>query len=208
MLERIAKLIPSKKTRDVALMGGGMAALLAGQKVVGLALFGKGALGIEELWRERHPEFSGTFEERWQKALEFYEETHADDTNRLLHVIGIPMIVGGAAGLLLFTPFGPRWIAAAGSFTAGWVLNFIGHGVYEKKAPAFTDDPLSFLAGPIWDLQQLRSGRRRKRRDDAPIATASAARYETGPMTPDVRPGDVPPAPSAEINVAAGGATA
>lgn len=207
MLQRIAKLIPSKKTRDVALMGGGMAALLCGQKVLGLGMFGKGALGIEALWRERHPEFDGTLEERWQKALEFYEETHQHDTNRTLHVIGIPMILGGAAGLILFTPFGPRWLASAGSFTAGWVLNFVGHGVYEKKAPAFTDDPLSFLAGPIWDLQQLRKGRRRTQRAERPIATASAARHETGPMTPDVRPGDVPP-PPAEVNVVDGGATA
>lgn len=209
MLEKLTQLVPSKKTRDVALMGGGMLALLAGRKVVGLAMFGKGALGIEELWRERHPEFQGGLEERWQKALEFYEETHKDATNRALHMVGIPMILGGAAGLLLFTPFGPRWVASAGSFTAGWVLNLVGHGLFEKNAPAFTEDPLSFLAGPIWDLQQWKAGKRRggRRARTATTAPASAARHETGPMTPDVAPGDVPP-PPAEINVADGGATA
>ncbi len=198
VLETLSRFLPQKKTRDVALTAGGMLALLGGQKVLGLAMFGKGALGLEELWRERHPEFSGDFSERWRRAQEFYEETHQHEVNRTLHVVGIPMIVGGAAGLLLFTPFGPRWIAAAGSFTAGWVLNFIGHGVYEKKAPAFADDPLSFIAGPMWDLQQVRDGKKKK---PAVVKRArSAAVHETGPMTPDVRPGEVPPPPP-EVNV-------
>ena len=65
------------------------------------------------------------------------------------------MIAGGAVGLLLFSPYRPLWFISAGSFTAGWVLNFVGHGVYEKRAPAFADDPLSFFAGPVWDFKQL-----------------------------------------------------
>ena len=31
----------------------------------------------------------------------------------------------------------------------------MGHAAFEKNAPAFKDDPLSFLAGPVWDLQQF-----------------------------------------------------
>ena len=34
-----------------------------------------------------------------------------------------------------------------------WALNIIGHKAYEKKAPAFADDPLSFIAGPFWDAK-------------------------------------------------------
>jgi hypothetical protein len=145
----------TKKKRDVFLMAGGMAALLAGRKVSGLAMFAKGALGLEKQWRLDHPEFRGTLEQRWQKALEFYDSTHKDPVNRKLHIIGIPMIVGGAAGLLLFSPYRPLWFVSASSFSFGWLLNFIGHGFFEKNAPAFADDPLSFLAGPIWDMQQV-----------------------------------------------------
>jgi uncharacterized membrane protein YGL010W len=48
------------------------------------------------------------------------------------------------------------WLASWAAFNVGWTLNFIGHGVYEKNSPAFADDPLSFVAGPLWDLKQLR----------------------------------------------------
>jgi uncharacterized membrane protein YGL010W len=33
-------------------------------------------------------------------------------------------------------------------------MNLVGHAVFEKNRPAFADDPLSFLAGPAWDLRQ------------------------------------------------------
>lgn len=155
MLKKALSLISNPKQRNVAYAAGGMLALLGGRKIAGLGLFFKGVTGLEEQWRKDHPEFQGDFSDRWQKAIEFYESTHEEKTNRKLHIVGIPMIVGGAAGLLLFSPFRPAWFLSASSFTTGWVLNFIGHGIYEKKAPAFADDPLSFLAGPVWDFQQL-----------------------------------------------------
>ena len=154
MLEKLLSLIPNKKTRDVATMATGMLGLLSGQKVLSLGLFGRGAMALEKEWRERHPEVEG-FDERWRRAIEFYDATHKDPVNRKLHIIGIPMIVGGTAGLLLFSPFRPMWLGAAGLFVAGWALNFVGHGLFEKNAPAFADDPLSFIAGPVWDFQQL-----------------------------------------------------
>lgn len=81
--------------------------------------------------------------------------------NRKLHIVGIPMIVGGTAGLLLFSPFRPLWLASAAAFVAGWALNFLGHGRFEKNAPAFADDPLSFIAGPAWDFMHLVAERRK-----------------------------------------------
>jgi hypothetical protein len=153
MFDKLISFIPDKKSRDVAMAGGGMLALLTGNKVVGLSMFAKGAQGLEEEWRRRNPDFEGTLSDRWERAISFYESTHEHPVNRKLHVIGIPMILGGAAGLLMFRPYRPLWFIAASSFTAGWLLNFIGHGVYEKKAPAFADDPLSFLAGPVWDFK-------------------------------------------------------
>ncbi len=153
MLKKLVSLLPSEKSRNVAYTAGGMLALLAGRKVVGLTMFAKGAMGIEKAWREAHPEFEGTLADRWEEAISFYEQTHHHPVNRKLHVIGIPMIVGGAVGLLIFSPYRPLWFVSASAFTAGWISNFIGHGFYEKNAPAFADDPLSFLAGPIWDFK-------------------------------------------------------
>jgi hypothetical protein len=140
--------------RHVIAAGGGMVALLAGRKLTAVALFGYGLAGLERQWRAKHPEFKGGFGERWQEALRFYGETHQEPTNRKLHIIGIPFIVAGTVGLLAFPSYTPPWGLAAAAFAGGWVLNFIGHGTYERKAPAFADDPLSFIAGPVWDLKQ------------------------------------------------------
>jgi hypothetical protein len=142
--------------RDLALTAGGMVALVAGRKLVGLGMFAKGVQGLEQGWHEAHPDFEGGLRERWDEAIRFYEATHKHPVNRTLHVVGIPAIVGGAVGLLVFGAYRPLWWAAAGSFTGGWVLNIIGHAVFEKNAPAFADDPLSFIAGPVWDWQQMR----------------------------------------------------
>ncbi len=155
MLDKLRSILLTEKSRNVAYTAGGLLALLGGRKVSALALFGKGLTGLEKAWREAHPEFEGGLAERWQKALDFYEATHKDGMNRKLHIIGIPFIVAGSAGLLLFPAFRPLWGLSAAAFTGGWVLNFIGHGFFEKGAPAFADDPLSFIAGPVWDFQQL-----------------------------------------------------
>lgn len=151
-----------------ALAVGGMAMLLTGRKKTALTLFAKGFAELEKQWRENHPEFQGDFGDRWSEATKFYEATHAEKTNRVLHMVGIPMIVGGAVGLLAARPMRPVWMVAAGSFAAGWALNIVGHAVYEKNAPAFADDPLSFIAGPAWDLQQMLGKRGSKGGDVAP----------------------------------------
>lgn len=123
-----------------------------------LSLFGAGIKLLEQDWRARHPEFTGNVAERWQASLSFYRETHQNGTNRTLHLIGIPLILGGAAGLFVSKPLsvrGPLWVGSLGAFAAGWALNLIGHAAFEKRAPAFSDDGLSFIAGPVWDLQEL-----------------------------------------------------
>jgi len=98
--------IRDRKTRDVACVAAGMTGVLAGRKVIGLGLFAKGLWGLERRWREER-RFEGTFAERWAEAERFYEATHRHPVNRALHVVGIPMIVGGAAGLLAFRPYRP-----------------------------------------------------------------------------------------------------
>jgi hypothetical protein len=138
----------------------GMAALLAGRKWLGLSLFAKGFIDLERGWRERYERehghaFYGGAAGRWEAATKFYEQTHQNPTNRVLHIAGIPFIALGAAGLLAFRPYKPAWIASAVAFAGGWATNIVGHAVFEKNAPAFRDDPLSFIAGPIWDIQQV-----------------------------------------------------
>jgi hypothetical protein len=155
LVDRLLPFVPEAKRNSAAAMGG-MALLLGGQKIAGLTLFGSGIAGLERTWRARNPEFQGGFRERWQRAAAFYEQTHRDPTNRVLHMVGIPLIVGGALGLLASRPPRPLWALSAAAFTGGWALNFVGHFRYEKNRPAFEDDPLSFVAGPVWDLGQVR----------------------------------------------------
>jgi hypothetical protein len=149
----------SNATLGVALSVAGMGALCAGFKLSALSLFGAGIKLLEKDWRARHPEFAGDAAERWQASLTFYRETHQNGTNRTLHLIGIPLILGGAAGLFASKPLSPvrgaLWATSLGAFAVGWGLNLVGHAVYEKRAPAFSDDGLSFIAGPVWDLQEL-----------------------------------------------------
>lgn len=149
--------IADRKVRGQVLAGAGMLSLLAGNKVTALGLFAGGLRDLEAEWRAAHPEFQGDMTARWQKAIEFYEATHKDEKNRMLHTVGIPIIVGGTTGLIAFPRYSPPWFLAAGAFTFGWGLNFIGHGIFEKNRPAFADDPLSFVAGPAWDLMNLKS---------------------------------------------------
>ncbi len=151
-------------TLGVALSVVGMGALCAGFKKTALSLFGAGVKVLERDWRARHPEFVGGAAERWQASLAFYRDTHQNGTNRTLHLVGIPLILGGAAGLFVSRPFSPvsgaLWAGSLGAFAAGWALNLVGHAAFEKRAPAFSDDGLSFIAGPVWDLQEMLKSRR------------------------------------------------
>lgn len=40
-------------------------------------------------------------------------------------------------------------------FIVGWILQFIGHSVYEKKQPAFFRNFVHLLVGPLWILNDL-----------------------------------------------------
>lgn len=151
--------VPSRRARvGVGLAVTGMAALCVGSKRSALLLFSAGIAQIERDWRARHGSFRGDLRQRWQLALDFYRTSHEHPINRRLHVVGIPLIVGGAVALLAAPRIGLGsrvWLAGAASFGAGWLLNLLGHAAYERQAPAFSEDGLSFLAGPVWDLQQL-----------------------------------------------------
>jgi uncharacterized membrane protein YGL010W len=72
-----------------------------------------------------------------------YKSKHRHRLNRLLHLIGIPMIV---VSLPLFF-FSWRW--ALGLFVCGWLFQFIGHAI-EGNQPSFFGNPLYLLVGPWW----------------------------------------------------------
>jgi hypothetical protein len=150
----------------VALAVAGMGALCLGFKRSALSLFSLGLRTLELDWRRRHSEFRGGTGARWQAALEFYRETHQNPSNRTLHVVGIPLIVGGAVGLFVSRPLHPIsggvWLGSLGAFGVGWALNLVGHAVHERRAPAFSEDGLSFIAGPVWELQELMRGALRR----------------------------------------------
>jgi uncharacterized membrane protein YGL010W len=48
----------------------------------------------------------------------------------------------------------PLWLNVA-LFIIGWILQFVGHSVYEKRQPAFFKNALHLLVGPLWILNDL-----------------------------------------------------
>jgi uncharacterized membrane protein YGL010W len=63
-----------------------------------------------------------------------------------------------ASALCLFVGRLMSWPLALGLFVVGWILQFIGHYVYEKKSPAFYRNAAHLLVGPLWILAKA-SGR-------------------------------------------------
>jgi uncharacterized membrane protein YGL010W len=48
----------------------------------------------------------------------------------------------------------PLWLNLT-LFVAGWVLQFVGHSVYEKRRPAFVRNLIHLLIGPLWILNDV-----------------------------------------------------
>ncbi len=48
----------------------------------------------------------------------------------------------------------PLWLNVA-LFALGWIFQFVGHSVYEKKSPAFLTNFLHLLVGPLWILNDV-----------------------------------------------------
>ena len=66
-------------------------------------------------------------------------------------------------GALMFV-FSALLVAAArqapffvglGLFVFGWIIQFVGHYVYEKKSPAFYRNFAHLLVGPLWILAKV-----------------------------------------------------
>jgi uncharacterized membrane protein YGL010W len=48
----------------------------------------------------------------------------------------------------------PFWVNAS-LFVVGWILQFVGHSVYEKRQPAFLTNAMHLLVGPLWILNDV-----------------------------------------------------
>jgi uncharacterized membrane protein YGL010W len=67
--------------------------------------------------------------------------------------LAIPMVVVSIVFYYLGAAI-PLLVNAA-LFVLGWVLQFIGHSVYEKRQPAFFRNFVHLLVGPLWILNDV-----------------------------------------------------
>jgi len=61
------------------------------------------------------------------------------------------------------------WPIAVAMFVIGWVCQYIGHGVYERRQPAFYKNLAHLLIGPLWVLNHVFHVR-----GERPVGAASA----------------------------------
>jgi uncharacterized membrane protein YGL010W len=78
--------------------------------------------------------------------LRFYRSQHRTVGCRATHMIGVPMIVVS----LLVLPF--NWKASAQLQIVGWILQFIGHSVFEHNKPVLLEmrDPITLWAALVF----------------------------------------------------------
>lgn len=79
-----------------------------------------------------------------------YDHEHTNGWNKLLHGIGIPIIIAGVVLLILL-----RWKIGLALFVGGWILLLAGHRI-EGNKPAFFQGIIYFLVGPIWVAKELK----------------------------------------------------
>jgi uncharacterized membrane protein YGL010W len=67
--------------------------------------------------------------------------------------LGIAMIAVSIVFYFVSAAF-PFWLNVA-LFVLGWILQFVGHKVYEHKNPAFFRNFVHLLIGPLWILNDV-----------------------------------------------------
>lgn len=68
--------------------------------------------------------------------------------------LGLAMTVAIAVLAVIAYYFLNLWSALA-VFILGWVFQFVGHAVFEKKLPSFLHNLIHLFVGPAWILQKL-----------------------------------------------------
>jgi uncharacterized membrane protein YGL010W len=84
-----------------------------------------------------------------------YAESHRHPVNRLLHTLGIPMIVVAIALGLAGLAWPALRLPALVLFAAGWGLQFVGHA-FEGKPPEFFKDWRFLFVGLRWWVAKIR----------------------------------------------------
>jgi len=79
-----------------------------------------------------------------------YDHEHTNPWNKVMHGIGIPIILAGVV-LAVFT----YWRLGLVLFLAGWILLFAGHRI-EGNRPAFFQGLIYLLVGPIWIAKEIK----------------------------------------------------
>jgi uncharacterized membrane protein YGL010W len=68
---------------------------------------------------------------------------------------GLAMLFVGLASLWAANALSAHWLASGiGLFVGGWVIQFIGHW-FEGKKPAFVDDLIGLLVGPLFLVAEV-----------------------------------------------------
>jgi uncharacterized membrane protein YGL010W len=85
-----------------------------------------------------------------EKYMAQYDHEHTNVWNKMLHGIGIPIILAGIiVSILTF------WRIGLALFVGGWILLCAGHRI-EGNKPAFFQGLIYFLVGPIWVAKEIK----------------------------------------------------
>ena len=79
-----------------------------------------------------------------------YDHEHTNPWNKVMHGIGIPVILAGVVLAILM-----HWRIGLALFVAGWILLFAGHRI-EGNRPAFFQGLIYLLVGPIWIAKEIK----------------------------------------------------
>ena len=142
----------SPEQRTAYLTAGAAGALVLGRKKMAFGLLAQAARDFDTVLSEGDPDRSGKFLERMGSAVDSYQTRHTHRVTRIVHVASLPLIAGGAVGLLASRPLFPVWNVAVGAFSVGCAMN-IGTQLILEDAPLLIGgDPLSLTVGPLWDV--------------------------------------------------------
>lgn len=84
------------------------------------------------------------------KYMAQYDHEHTNVWNKMLHGVGIPIILAGIVLAIL-----TYWKIGLALFVIGWILLLAGHRI-EGNKPAFFQGLIYFLVGPIWVAKELK----------------------------------------------------
>jgi uncharacterized membrane protein YGL010W len=92
----------------------------------------------------------------WEQWIAQYETSHRHPVNRACHKVGIPVIAVSLLATPLLAARPAWWPIPVSLFTAGWMLQFIGHA-FERKPPEFFHDYRFLFVGLRWWMAKMRA---------------------------------------------------